>query len=178
LSEQIIRLIRELFEIKRRKAMLENLIKYFVYATKGYITKMQLIKFLYLADLYAVKWTDKQLTDLDWRFYHFGPWNEGIDAALNQMNGKEIFQESQGKIIFIRLGERAGNVDDLKLPLGLKLMLDNIRREWAGEDKLNQLLKYVYSTAPMLEVIDSHQPEEQVRLNLYKEREKLMSELE
>ncbi len=158
--------------------MLENLIKYFVYATKGYITKMQLIKFLYLADLYAVKWTDKQLTDLDWRFYHFGPWNEGIDAALNQMNGKEIFQESQGKIIFIRLGERAGNVDDLKLPLGLKLMLDNIRREWAGEDKLNQLLKYVYSTAPMLEVIDSHQPEEQVRLNLYKEREKLMSELE
>jgi uncharacterized phage-associated protein len=178
LSEEIIRLIRELFEIKRRKAMLENLIKYFVYATKGYITKMQLIKFLYLADLYAVKWTDKQLTDLDWRFYHFGPWNEGIDAALNQMNGKEIFQESQGKIIFIRLGERAGNVDDLKLPLGLKLMLDNIRREWAGEDKLNQLLKYVYSTAPMLEVIDSHQPEEQVRLNLYKEREKLMSELE
>ena len=160
--------------------MLENLIKYFVYATKGYITKMQLIKFLYLADLYAVKWTDKQLTDLDWRFYHYGPWNEGIDTALNQMNGKEIFQESQGKIIFIRLGERAGNVDDLKLPLGLKLMLDNIRREWAGagEDKLPQLLEYVYSTAPMLEVIDSHQPEEQVRLNLYKEREKLMSELE
>jgi hypothetical protein len=28
--------------------MLENLIKYFVYATKGYITKTQLIKFLYL----------------------------------------------------------------------------------------------------------------------------------
>jgi hypothetical protein len=179
LSEQVIRLIRELFEITRRKAMLENLIKYFVYATKGYITKTQLIKFLYLADLYAVKWTDKQLTDLDWCFYRFGPWNECIDAALNQMNGKEIVQESQGESIFIRLGERAGNVDDLKLPLGLKLMLDNIRREWAGagEDKLNQLLEYVYSTAPMLEVKYSHEPEEQVRLNLYKEREKLMSEL-
>lgn len=159
--------------------MLENLIEYFVYATKGYITKTQLIKFLYLADLYAVKWTDKQLTDLDWRYYYFGPWNEGIEAALNQMNGKQIFQESQGETIFLRLGEGAGNVDDLELPLSLKLMLDNIRREWAGagEDKMKQLLAYVYNTAPMLEVKDSHKPEEQVRLNLYKEREKLMSEL-
>ena len=159
--------------------MLENLIKYFVYATKGYITKTQLIKFLYLADLYAVKWTDKQLTDLDWRFYYFGPWNEGIDAVLNQMNGKEIVQESQGESIFIRLGDGAGNVDDLKLPLGLKLMLDNIRREWAGagKDKLDQLLDYVYSTAPMLEVKDNHKPEEKVRLNLHTERQKLISEL-
>lgn len=164
---------------RRRKAMLENLIEYFVYATKGYITKTQLIKFLYLADLYAVKWTDKQLTDLDWRYYYFGPWNEGIEAALNQMNGKQIFQESQGETIFLRLGEGAGNVDDLELPLSLKLMLDNIRREWAGagEDKLKQLLEYVYNTAPMLEVKDSHKPEEQVKLNLYKEREKLISEL-
>ncbi|MEZ2231576.1 type II toxin-antitoxin system antitoxin SocA domain-containing protein [Microcoleus sp.] len=159
--------------------MLETLIKYFVYATKGYITKTQLIKFLYLADLYAVKWTEKQLTDLDWRYYRYGPWNEDIDAALNQMNGKEILQESQGNSIFVRLGEGAGSVDNLELPLGLKLMLDNIRREWAGsgEDKLKQLLEYVYSTAPMLEVKDSHKSEEQVRLNLYKEREKLMSEL-
>lgn len=159
--------------------MLETLIKYFVYATKGYITKTQLIKFLYLADLYAVKWTEKQLTDLDWRYYRYGPWNEDIDAALNQMNGKEILQESQGETIFVRPGEGAGSVDNLELPLGLKLMLDNIRREWAGsgEDKLKQLLEYVYSTAPMIEVKYSHEPEEKVRLNLYKEREKLMSEL-
>ena len=159
--------------------MLETLIKYFVYATKGYITKTQLIKFLYLADLYAVKWTEKQLTDLDWRYDRYGPWNEDIDAALNQMNGQEILQESQGETIFVRPGEGAGSVDNLELPLGLKLMLDNIRREWAGsgEDKLKQLLEYVYSTAPMIEVKYSHEPEEQVRLNLYKEREKLMSEL-
>lgn len=159
--------------------MLETLIKYFVYATKGYITKTQLIKFLYLADLYSVKWTSKQLTELDWRYYHYGPWNKDIDAALNQMNGKAIVQESLEETIFIRLGVQAGNVDDLELPLGLKLMLDNIRREWAGsgQDKIKQLLKYVYSTAPMLEVKDSHQPEEQVRLNLHTERQKLISEL-
>jgi uncharacterized phage-associated protein len=157
--------------------MLDKLIKYFVYATKGYITKTQLIKFLYLADLYSVKWTGKQLTDLDWRYYQFGPWNEGIDVALNQMNGKEIIQESQYNAIYIRPVNQAAQADDLDIPLSVKFVLDNIRREWAGSDKLNQLLDYVYSTAPMVEAKNTHRPEEKVKLNLQAEREKLVSEL-
>lgn len=47
-------------------------------------------------------------------------------------------------------------------------MLDNIRREWAGSgsDKINQLLDYVYETAPMVAVKATHTPEEKVKLNL------------
>lgn len=159
--------------------MLETLIKYFVCATKGHITKTQLIRFLYLADLYAVKWTSKQLTELNWRYYHYNPWNEDIIVALNQMNGKTIVQEFVGETIFIRLGTEAGNIDDLELPVGLKLMLENIRREWAGSghEKSQQLQKYIYSTAPMIEVKDSNQLEEVVRLNLEVERLKLISKL-
>ncbi|MCC3407569.1 MAG: DUF4065 domain-containing protein [Microcoleus sp. PH2017_10_PVI_O_A] len=159
--------------------MLETLINYFVCATKGHITKTQLIKFLYLADLYAVKWTNKQLTDLHWRYYHYSPWNENIIVALNKMNGKTIVQEFVGETIFIRLGAEASNIDDLELPIGLKLMLENIRREWAGsgQDKLQKLLKYVHSTAPMIEIKDSHQLEQVVRLNLETERQKLISQL-
>ncbi|NJL61782.1 MAG: SocA family protein [Methylacidiphilales bacterium] len=160
--------------------MLDKLIKYFVYATKGNITKTQLIKFLYLADLYSVKWTGKQLTELDWYYYSFGPWHEDIDAALGKMNGKEIAVDSNGNATLIRLGSQASNVEDLQLPQSLKLMLDNIRREWAGagQEKIRQLLDYVYNTAPMLEVKDKHKPEEKVRLNLQTEREKLISELD
>lgn len=157
--------------------MLDKLIKYFVYATKGYITKTQLIKFLYLADLYSVKWTGKQLTDLDWCYYQFGPWNEGIDVALNEMNGKEIIQESQYNATYIRPVNQAAQADDLEIPLSIKFVLDNIRREWAGSDKLDQLLEYVYSTAPMLEAKKIHRPEDKVKLNLQAEREKLVSEL-
>ena len=158
-------------------AMLDQLIKYFVYKTKGHITKTQLIKFLYLADLYSVKWTGNQLTELDWCYYHFGPWNEDIDAAISQMDGKEIYQEFQENTTLIRLGTEAGTINDLNLPLGLMFMLDNIRREWAGSEKLNKLLEYVYSTAPMLEVKETHKPQEKVKLNLQAEREKLVSEL-
>jgi len=157
--------------------MLDKLIKYFVYGTKGYITKKQLIKFLYLTDLYSVKWTGKQLTDLDWYYDQFGLWNEGINAALNQMNGKEIIQELQENTTYIKPINEAAQVDDLQIPLSIKFVLDNIRREWAGAGKLNQLLEYVYSTAPMLEAKNTHHPEEKVKLNLQAEREKLVSEL-
>lgn len=157
--------------------MLDKLIKYFVYETKGNITKTQLIKFLYLADLYSVKWTGNQLTELNWYYYNYGPWHEDIDTALNKMNGKEVAVEQEGNATLIRLGVQASNVDDLQLPVSLKLVLDNIRREWAGSEKLPQLLDYVYSTAPMLEVKEKHQPEQKVKLNLQAEREKLISEL-
>ncbi len=160
--------------------MLDKLIKYFVYGTKGYITKTQLIKFLYLADLYSVKWTDKQLTELNWYYYRYSPWREDIDATLDKMNGKEISIENESSTTFIKLGVKVENIDDLQLPVSLRLMLDNIRREWAGsgQDKTNQLLDYVYSTAPMVEVKDKYKPEEKVKLNLQLEREKLIKELD
>ena len=160
--------------------MLDLLIKYFVYQTKGHITKTQLVKFLYLADLYSVKWTGKQLTELDWYYYLHGPWHEDIDAALDKMHAKQILQEPQGDAVLIKLGPNAGNVEELKLPVSLKLILENIRREWAGagQDRIQQLLDYVYSTAPMLEIKEVHKPEEKVKLNLQKERQRLIQELD
>ncbi len=159
--------------------MLDKLIKYFVYETKGHITKTQLVKFLYLADLYSVKWTGNQLTELDWCYYRHGPWNEDIDVALAKMNGKEIFQEQQGETILIRLGSEAGSVEELSLPQSLKLMLENIRKEWAGSgsEKIAQLLEYVYNTVPMVEARKNYRSEDKMNLDLTKERENLIDDL-
>ncbi|MEL6458149.1 MAG: hypothetical protein AAFQ91_07850 [Cyanobacteria bacterium J06621_15] len=159
--------------------MLDKLIKYFVYATKGHISKIQLICFLYLADLYSIKWTEKQLTQLDWYYYRNSLGHEDINTALDNMNGKEINLETEYNTIFIKLGVKASNIDNLQLPTSLKLVLNNIRREWSGSgrDKIKELLDYIYTTAPMMEIKDKYKPEEKVKLNLQLEREKLVSEL-
>jgi P-loop Domain of unknown function (DUF2791) len=65
--------------------VLEDLILHFVSKTSGFTTKTQLVKFLYLSDLYSVKWTGKQLTRLDWYYYHYSPWDEEIDSALKRL---------------------------------------------------------------------------------------------
>ena len=160
------------------RSMLEKLILYFVYQTKGHITKTQLVKFLYLADLYSVKWTGKQLTDLDWYFYYHGPWHDDIDAALIRLS-RQVIQREEGKSILIQMGTEPLDPHSLGISQGLYLMLDNIRREWAGSstEKIEELLKYVYATAPMLAVKDKHERSERVPLNLALERELLLEEL-
>ena len=156
-------------------SMLEKLIIYFVYKTKGHIIKTQLVKFLYLADLGAVKWQDKQLTDIDWRYYLKGPWSEEIDNALDKLYQVNFLKEaSQDKATFIEPTEHCPNPKDFGFSKGLTLRLDNIRYEWAGANKLDELLAYVYQTEPMLDAQKYHQKEEKVSLNLSLESEKLI----
>jgi hypothetical protein len=158
--------------------MLEDLILYFVSKTKGFITKPQLVKFLYLADLYAVKWTEQQLTQLEWCYYNYGPWDEEIDAALQRLEST-ICQKPEGNIILMQMCDDSFVIDDSKFSEGLRLMLDNIRKEWAGitSEKISDLLKYVYETAPMMEAKQKYQPQSKIRLNLQLERKKLIEEL-
>lgn len=158
--------------------MLEQLILYFVCKTKGHITKTQLVKFLYLADLYSVKWTGNQLTDLDWCYYLRGPWNKDIDAALESMEVLSV--QPNGDASLITAKNKSLYTADFDFSEGLKLMLDNIKKEWAGSgaDKFQELMNFVYETAPMLEAKSKHIAKEKAPLNLQLEREKLLAELE
>ena len=162
-------------------SMLEKLILYFVYQTKGHLTRTQLVKFLYLADLYSVKWTDKQFTNLDWYYYNHGPWHEDIDAALVRLNDR-VIQKQEGKATLLQMGAEPFDVRTLGISQGLHFMLDNIRREWVGGSpekvgKIDKLLEYVYSTAPMLAVKEKYQPDDKARLDLALERASLVEEL-
>lgn len=161
--------------------MINKLILFFVLRTKGHIMKTQLVKFLYLADLYAVKWLGQQITDLDWVYYRHGPWEDDIQSALEEMDGTEIKQYAHPSgAVLIQIGPNAPSVERLELPESMKLMLDNIRREWAGlgSENLDGLLQYVYDTAPMRDLLRSgYSPEEQKPLDLFKEREELLQEL-
>ena len=157
--------------------MLEQLILYFVCKTKGYITKTQLVKFLYLADLYSVKWTGAQLTDLEWCYYLRGPWNQEIDAALERMEALSV--QPDGETSLIRAKDESLYSNDFAFSEGLQLMLDNIRKEWAGsgDEKFRELISFVYQTAPMIEAKNKHKPEEKTPLDLQLERYKMLTEL-
>lgn len=155
-------------------SMLEKLIAYFVYKTKGHIIKTQLVKFLYLADLGSVKWQDRQLTDIDWRYYLQGPWSEDIDNALNKLYQANLLQEvPKGQTVFIQPTALCPNPNTFGFSRGLTLRLDNIRYEWVGANKLDELLEYVYQTEPMLEVQQRHEKEGKALLNLHLESDKL-----
>lgn len=166
---------RRVTTLPGKQEMLRKLINFFVGETRGQITKTQLVKFIYLADLYAVKWTEQQLTALDWRYYYYGPWEGKIDKTLSEMNGGDICIEGVRQSIFIRRGPTFSGFSEL--PLSLRLILENIRRDWAGAERFEQMLDYVYSTAPMVEARQNHLPEEKAPLNLVREREKLLAEL-
>lgn len=158
-------------------SMLEKLIVYFVRESDECIKKTQLVKFLYLADLYSVKWTEKQLTDLDWVYYLRGPWDQEIDEVLCELRNQEILDVSrQGSSHLIKPNRYCPSLDSLQLSQGLKLMLRNIRKEWIDAE-LAKLLEYVYQTEPMLEAKKYHKPKEKAKLNLQLEREKLIAEL-
>lgn len=161
----------------KTQSMLDKLILYFVYKTKGHITKTQLVKFLYLSDLNAVKWTGKPLTELEWYLYKHGPWHEDINAALDRHRLKgtiDLVQE--GKALMVRVGIEPLNIEELNLSQGLSLMLDNIRKEWIGAS-LEELLEYVYNTEPMLAVKNLHSHDDRARLNLQLEHQRLLEEI-
>ena len=147
----------------------------------GLIAKIQLVEFIFLADLYTVKWTGKPLTQLQWYRHHFGPWHEDIQTALNDMNGHDVSFEREARgentATLVRVGPHAPTLDSLDLPNRLGFMLDNIHREWAGagQDVLKNLLDYVYDTEPMKAVID-RSPADRAPLNLDLERAKWSTE--
>jgi Protein of unknown function (DUF4065) len=160
-------------------SMTAKLILFFVLKTKGNITKTQLVKFLYLADLYSVKWLGRQITDLKWIRYLYGPYEEAIDRTLELMNGQqvEIENDSSKNYIIIRMGSTMPSIESLELPVMMQMLLDNIRYEWMGQST-KELLDFVYGTSPMVEAIEQNiDPEEKKPLDLFREQEKLHQEL-
>jgi len=166
-------------------SMLEKLVLYFIFKTKGYITKTQLVKFIYLTDLYSHKWDCIQLTDVNWQFYKYGPWTEEIDNALKKLSKEKYFLlsgsllETEEDIHFVKLSKQDFNFGDLNFPIKLRLNLENIHREWAGlkKEKIKELLNYVYVTAPMIEIKTKHTWEDKASLDLSLERSQLLQEL-
>lgn len=117
------------------------------------LTKTQVVKLLYLTEVEFYREQGERLTNLDWLFYHYGPYALEIDTLLNEkefeMEKKETKSEREVQLYKIAepVAKYTAHVD-----AKVSLLVKRIVGEW-GNKPLEELLDYVYfETEPMQSV--------------------------
>lgn len=131
----------------------EQLIDYIVHDLSGKVTKTQLVKLMYLVDLESTRFAGTQTSDIKWKYYHYGPYDENLDGRLKTLEkrGTIAVQQKSKKdhpddIYFIY--RHTGKDVKYDFDPTKKQIIDIILNQY-GSFTLNALLKYVYETEPM-----------------------------
>ena len=107
--------------------------------------KTRLVKLLYLVEVEYYRRKGHRLTNLEWKFYHFGPFAFALVPYLGDPNVDALSIEGQGLLARLEpeIRREARREPDAELAVA------NIVHEW-GDADLNVLLDYVYfETEPM-----------------------------
>ena len=121
--------------------------------------RIHLLKYAYLADVaHAVRNVGNTYSGVEWRFHHFGPWNEEafeeINPALLSISASESRYKSQYEHDFVRYRLETRDAEDIArksaddLPLVVFTSISQAVHEH-GSDTAD-LLRHVYLTKPML----------------------------
>ena len=120
---------------------------------------IHLLKYAYLADVaYAARHSGSTYSSVQWRFHHFGPWNEEafneISPALHAISASECRYSSRFENDFVRYGLKGYEAENIarqgenELPYVVSTTLSQAVHEH-GSDTAD-LLRHVYLTRPML----------------------------
>ena len=121
--------------------------------------RIHLLKYAYLADLaYAARRDGSTYSGVEWRFYHFGPWNaeafDEIGPALLAISASESRYPSRYENDFVRYGldrqeaEEIARRGEHDLPFVVSNAVSQAVHKH-GSDTAD-LLRHVYLTQPML----------------------------
>jgi hypothetical protein len=119
----------------------------------GYVTKTKLLKLLYLFDVEFYRAHGSTFTDLQWKFFHLGPWTSEFDPLLKELVEDEAIIETKSfkadyETKFYRASERS-DLGKLFEKYSDKAILTTILDTWA-ESSTGEILDYVYfRTEPM-----------------------------
>ncbi len=135
---------------------LKNAIKYIVDWSVKDLTRTEIVKLLYLADLRFAKKNGSTLTGIDYEYYHYGPYNSNIRDCLREMNGNillelESFTVGEGRKYFLyrSRGDDRLTAENCSLNEEEINILDHTLNEF-GDMELDELLEHVYNnTEPM-----------------------------
>ena len=120
---------------------------------------IHLLKYAYLADVaYAARHGGSTYSSVQWRFHHFGPWNEEafneISPALHAISASECRYTSRFENDFVRYGlneyeaKKIAQQSENELPLVVSNALSQAVHEHGADTA--DLLRHVYLTPPML----------------------------
>lgn len=118
---------------------------------EGMISKIRIVKLLYLVDVEFYRMFGHTLTNLNWIFYEYGPYAFEIDTIIEKLSfdlGEEEITTSMGHTANIYHIEGEQVLDNI-VNFATKAMIDRIINRWALEDT-HFILDYVYTgTEPM-----------------------------
>lgn len=115
----------------------------------GIPTRTKVVKLLYLVDVEYYRHHDSTLSQLPWKFLHYGPYTMEVEPLLQSISlgEEETIVKNRYKVFTYKV-EQPETLDDL-LPFSERIMIDKIIERWALES-LYKLLDCVYfETEPM-----------------------------
>jgi len=117
------------------------------------ISKIKIIKLLYLIDVESVRRLGTKYTDIPWIFHLYGPYDSALDRYLSALGleegiQQEEFQTAGGKIGSVFKSILKADENDVKDPRVRRIAHDVVA-QWAAVE-INDLLNHVYfETEPM-----------------------------
>ncbi|RKS81514.1 uncharacterized protein DUF4065 [Haloarcula quadrata] len=140
------------------KAKLNDMIEYLVSNFSGNaLTRTKLVKLLYLADRESYIDRDRQISNIKYIKYHYGPYSEDIVDTLQEMDGDEI-RELSGRSkngTYYRY-EANSDYEGSSLTREERAMLKRVLREYENT-QTKQLVETVYDLDD-LDSVDKYTP--------------------
>jgi uncharacterized phage-associated protein len=113
------------------------------------IGKTKLIKILYLLEVEYYRSFQKRLTDLEWQFYHYGPYPIGIEKILGSPDLEEMPKLLKDGKVYKKYSVASDRSAERGIDSDVQRLIKRVVNEWGGLG-LNDLLDFVYfETEPM-----------------------------
>ncbi len=113
------------------------------------ISTIRLVKMLYLIDLEYYKMHGSILTDIEWVYYHHGPYffdvGDILQSASIDLDAREVTTRSGRGFTYRSLEDQDISTD---VDYATEQLINRILKKWSLEDT-SVLLEYVYSTPPI-----------------------------
>jgi hypothetical protein len=72
----------------------EQLVAFFVTIGSGKVGRTQLMKYLYMADYEARRYLGKPISNLEYVWYHYGPFDDKVQQLVDGLEQRQLIQES------------------------------------------------------------------------------------